>query len=248
MAAMTGFAYTHRDTPVHALDPRVKLLALAAFSIAAVALVPWSARAVLAAGLLGAYAAARARPLQALFAARLFLLLALAVVATHSFTGGGFTSAGALDGARIAAGFLLVVLAAELTLQTTPAGRVADVFHWLLRPVPGVNAGRVALMAGLALRHVVVLGDLYRRLSEAMVVRGIRLRRAPLRGIRILAVSLIRETVLEAEQTTDALIARGYSDDRTPPAFAAGRGDAGAVVLVVALIAGASAVALLPGP
>jgi energy-coupling factor transporter transmembrane protein EcfT len=248
MVAMTGFSYAHRDTPVHSLDPRVKLLALAAFSIAAVALVPWSARAVLAAGLLGAYAAARARPLQALFAARLFLLLALAVVATHSFTGGRFTTAGALDGAGIAADFLLVVLAAELTLQTTPAGRVADVFHWLLRPVPGVNAGRVALMAGLALRHVVVLGDLYRRLSEAMTVRGIRLRRAPLRGIGILAASLIRETVLAAEQTTDALIARGYSDDRTPPAFAAGRGDAVGVVLVVALIAGASAVALLPGP
>lgn len=248
MAAMTGFSYTHRDTPVHALDPRVKLLALAAFSIAAVAVVPWNARAVLTAGLLAAYAAARARPLQALFAARLFLLLALAVVATHSFDGGRFTSSGALDGAQVAAGFLLVVLAAELTLQTTPAGRVADVFHWLLRPIPGVNAGRVALMAGLALRHVVVLGDLYRRTSEAMAVRGIRLRRAPLRGIRILAISLIRETVLEAEQTTDALVARGYSDDRTPPLFAPTRIDAIAIVLVATLIAGASAVALLPGP
>ncbi|MFP4566498.1 MAG: CbiQ family ECF transporter T component, partial [Spirochaetaceae bacterium] len=141
-----------------------------------------------------------------------------------------------------------VVLAAELTLQTTPAGRVGDVFHWLLGPVPGVNAGRVALMAGLALRHVVVLGDLYRRVSEATAVRGIRLRRAPLRGIRIIAVSLIRETVLEAERTTDALIARGYSDDRTPPVFTPARRDAAAVALLIGFLAGAALIALLPGP
>ncbi|MFP4565730.1 MAG: hypothetical protein ACLFNX_04450, partial [Spirochaetaceae bacterium] len=68
---MSGFSYAHRDTPVHALDPRVKLLALAAFSITAVALSPWSARAVLATGLLAAYALARVHPLRALLAARL---------------------------------------------------------------------------------------------------------------------------------------------------------------------------------
>jgi energy-coupling factor transporter transmembrane protein EcfT len=237
---MTGaFAYEHRDTTIHRLDARVKLISLAAFSIAAVAVDPWASRAVLAAALLGGYLGARASPLRALSGARLFLVLAAAMVVSHGFAGGTFTAAGAERGARVAAGFLLVVLAAELTLTTTPTARVTDSIHWLLRPVPVVNAGRTALMAGLAIRHAVSLGRLHREITDAMSVRGVRARRTPLRAMRIIAVSLLRETILEAERTVDALAARGYADERTPPSFAAGRRELLGALTVCAVIAAA---------
>lgn len=248
MVALRAFAYTHRNTAVHALDPRLKLLALAAFSIAALALPAWAARGVLATALLGGYFAARLSPLRALLGARVFLALAVVVVLTHSLRGGALSASGAEAGARIASGFLLVLLAAELTMQTTPASRVTDVVHWALRPVPGVNGGRVALMAGLALRHAAVLGQSYRRVRDAMKVRGLQSRRAPVRTVRLIALALIRETVLAAERTTDALAARHYSDDRTPPAFRLRLRDALALALVAAVIAIAGTVSPPLGP
>ena len=236
MASLTAFSYVDRDTVVHGTDPRVKLASLAVFSITAVAVEPWAARAVLTIALLAGFAAARINILRALWASRLFLFLAAAIILTHGLEAGSLTVAGLDRGARTAAGFLLVVLAAELMLSTTPTGRVTDVIHWALRLIPGVNAGRIALMAGLALRHAVILAAIHRRVVEAMQVRGIKTRRSPVRSVRIRAVLLLRESVLEAEQTIDALTARGYSDLRTPPAFALHKRDALAVAVVVATI------------
>jgi energy-coupling factor transporter transmembrane protein EcfT len=237
---MRAFAFEDRDTVAHRLDPRLKLAALVVFSIAAIAIGPWTGRAVLAAGLLTACAAARINPLKALLAARLFLILAVLVVFGHSFEGGRLSAAGAEAGASVAAGFLLVVLAAELILRTTPAARVTDVIHWALRPVPGVNAGRVALMAGLALRHAVVLGDTYSRVREAFAARGITVRSRPVHNTGVLALALVRETLLQAGLTADALAARGYRDDRTPPAFSPSRADAAAAALVTLVLAAAA--------
>ncbi|MFO8065440.1 MAG: energy-coupling factor transporter transmembrane component T family protein [Spirochaetota bacterium] len=236
MASLTAFSYVDLDTAVHRLDPRVKLASLAVFSVTAVAVDPWAARAVLTLALLAGFAVSRLNPLKTLWSSRLFLFLAAAIVLTHGLEGGTLTLAGAERGARTAAGFLLVVLAAELTLSTTPTGRVTDVVHWALRPVPGVNAGRIALMAGLALRHAVILAAIHRRVVEAMHVRGMKTRRSPLRSVRIRAVLLLRESVLEAELTIDALAARGYADRRTPPAFSVHKADAVAAAAVAAII------------
>lgn len=242
MARLRAFAFEAGESALHRTDPRVKLAVLAAFSIAAVSLPEWPARAVLLATLLGAFAAAGINLLRALAAARFFLFLAAAVVLSNALSGGRISPAGAELGAQTAAGFLLVVLAAELVLRTTSAARVTDVVHWVLRPVPGVNAGRIALMAGLALRHAVVLSDTYHRVTEAMAVRGVPVRRRPLRSLHIIAVALIRDTVLEAQNTTDALVARGYRDERTPPSFRfAGRDILALVLAVLAILAAVGA-------
>lgn len=244
---MKAFAFAAGDTALHRLDPRVKLLSLAVFSVAAVALGPWPSRAILTAGLCTAFAAARMNPLRALASARLFLVLAAVVVAGHAVSGGRLSPAGAEAGAAVAAGFLLVVLAAELVLRTTETARVTDVIHWLLAPVPGVNAGRIALMAGLALRHAQVLGETYDQVREAFSARGIAVRRRPLRHTAVIALALVRETVLQAGLTADALTARGYTDRRTRAELSLCRADAAAVLFVVAVVGAALGVGVATG-
>jgi biotin transport system permease protein len=244
---MRAFAFEAGDTAVHRLDPRVKLLSLAVFSVAAVAVGPWTSRAVLTAGLCIAFAVARMSPLRALASARLFLVLATVVVAGHAVSGGRLSAAGAEAGAVVAAGFLLVVLAAELVLRTTETARVTDVIHWLLTRVPGVNAGRIALMAGLALRHAQVLGETYGRVRDALAARGIPVRRRPLRHTALIALALVRETILQAGLTADALTARGYTDRRTPPELSLRRADAAAALFVAAVVGAALGVAVVTG-
>jgi energy-coupling factor transport system permease protein len=235
---MSVFAFEPRQSPVHRSDPRLKLLSLALFSAAALALPPWSAHAVLSGGLLLLFVAARRNPLRALSGARLFLFLAAAVVLSHALAGGRLSAGGAVQGAGVAVRFLLVVFAADLLLYSTPTSRITDVIHWLLKPVPFVNAGRLALMTGLALRHAAVLQSASRQTTDALRVRNISARSTPVRYLRILAVCLVRETVLQAEQTTDALLTRRYGDRRTPPVFSWQRSDttaAGLVLLVIVL-------------
>jgi energy-coupling factor transporter transmembrane protein EcfT len=227
------------ESPVHTLDARVKLLLLAVFSVAAVVLPGAAPTGVLAAGLVAAYAVARRNPVRALAGAPVFLVLAAVVVLSHALDAGGISASGAARGAEVSTGFLIVVLAVELIISTTPVGRITDVVHWLLRCLPGVNAGRVALMAGLAVTHALVLRDAAARSREALEARGVSARSGPVRYLRILAVALIRETVEHAERTTDALFARGYSDERTPPAFAATSRDAVAVACTATVIGAA---------
>ncbi|MFP3959622.1 MAG: energy-coupling factor transporter transmembrane component T family protein [Spirochaetaceae bacterium] len=245
---MKSFAYLPGDSCVHRLDPRVKLLLLAAFSVAAVVFDHAAPLLLLTLALFAIYAAGGYSPLRALLAARLFLFLAAAVVLSHAVDGGSLSASGAARGALFAWGFLLIVLAAELTIRTTPTERVADVLHWLLRPIPGVNAGRIALMSGIAVRHAQVLAEVHRHLTEALRARGIVPRRMPARTVRVLGLALLRETLHSAELTSDALLARGYSDDRTPPAFSPRRADAVAATLVAGLIAAAAALSAVVGP
>lgn len=243
---MRPFAYTHRDTPIHTVDPRLKLLVLAAFSLAAVSLDAWAARAVLTVGLGAGLLSARIDLGATLKGARLFVVLAAAIVLFHALDGGSLTAAGAERGARVACGFLMVVIAAELTLQTTSSSRIADVLHWALAPIPRVNAGRIALMVSLSVRHATALFEVSRRIREAARVRGLHPRKRPPTYVRALSVALLRDTVLEAEQTIEALAARGYNDARTPPRFDPGTGDLVFAAISAACLAAAAGVSVLP--
>ena len=224
MNANTFDRYLERSSPVHRLDPRVKVLVTLAF-IVAVALLPdgaWAATGAAVLLIVAATVAARLSP--GLVARRSllglpFLLAAVSVLFTvpgRALWSGPWglelTDAGLLRFAAIVARSLLSVATAVLLTATT---RFPDVLHALrhLR-VPAVLVAIIAFMY----RYLFVLVDEAQRLMRARAARSARLPgekgggslgwRAAVVGH--MAGQLFVRSLDRSERVYQAMQARGY--------------------------------------
>lgn len=162
-----------------------------------------------------------------LFLALIFLVRSLSTSGTPlvSWAGLAVTYEGVADGALICwrlTGILLLSLL--FTVTTTPADIKAAI-QWLLKPVPWVPERRVAVMISLMVRFIPVLLYQASETRDAIVARGIRESRNPMRRLRFSTLPLLRRTFLSADRLALALAARCYSDERTDPGFASTRAD-----------------------
>jgi biotin transport system permease protein len=187
---------------VHRCPVGIKLLTLAAASIA---LLVW--RGLLALGVAAvlvvlAYALAgvpwrvawsQLRPLR-----WVVLLLGAAQIALS-----GWRLALTVVGALV----VLVAAAALLTL-TTRVSALIDTFSRMMRPLRplGVDPERVGLLAALTVRTVPVIAGIRDEVVQARRARG--LERSP----RALLVPLVVRTVRHADHLGEALVARGVDD------------------------------------
>lgn len=207
------------------LDPRVKLVLLAAWSIASL---PLGLPALAAFGLPPAVIGWREGALRGLerrpcilFAALLFFVFsarALSHAGEPLFTVFGFAVSreGSLSGAEVALRLLLVFLLGAMLVATTTATEVKAAVEWFLRPLPGVPAARIGTLLGLMVRFVPLVLAEIEAMREAQAARGAERRRNPVRRILLLAVPALRRIVLRAERLALAMEARCYRDERTP--------------------------------
>lgn len=83
---------------------------------------------------------------------------------------------------------------------------------WILKPVPFLPARRIGLMVSLALRFFSRTLD---RAEEVKAAHQARLGDRtfnPLRQAKFLALPVLRNSILEVEEVTFALVARGFQD------------------------------------
>lgn len=192
--------YVHARSPIHALPPAGKLLALA---LAGVAVVLTADPLPLALGLLAAlalYPLARLPAAEALRQVRPIGWLVLIIVLAHALLGSWQT--GVVAGLRFA---ILVLLATLVSLTT----RVADMLATLeaaLRPLRrfGLSPAKVALVLALAIRLVPLVFDEAQAVREAQRARG--LERAP----QALLVPLLVRMLRTANDLAEAIEARGF--------------------------------------
>lgn len=161
--------YYPRESPVHEIDPRVKLVLLIALTVAAFVVATWRGLGVLVAAVAVVLVASKLPAgvmLRSLIP--LYVLMAFAVV-VNSFTldpdvlatayGVGGVSAGVFEGAApiaLAAGWyfvpagmvrslfycvriLIMVLASLVVAYSTPATRLTEGFAWFIRPLECVR-------------------------------------------------------------------------------------------------------------
>lgn len=239
------FHYQAGGTPLHAMDPRVKVAwLLCAGASIALAHRPWQF--VLIAAVLGfAFAAARL-PLRTLASqAAPFALLVAAVFATRLLlTPGtplpllgavGATWQGAAEGGAFALRMLLVVALCVLMMATTTVRSLKHAVEWALRPVPLVPGARVATALGLTFTMLPVLADAYRQISDAQASRCADLRKNPLARLLPALRALLETTLRRADELAYAMESRCYSDVRTAPDFAGSRFDGASLLAAVAL-------------
>lgn len=215
-------------TPLHLLDPRVKIGGLFALSV-----LVFTARGLqpilISAALAILYAIVRMSLRQAMEALRpLLFFLALIFLVHLLFTPGtplitmgplAVTGEGLGQGLYVTWQFASLVLGAALLTATTSPSDIVAALELILRPFSavGVPSQRVALMVSLAFRFVPLLLEEYDRLRIAHLARGAdftcgslasRLRTAG--GVALL---LMLSAFRRADELALAIAARGYHEE-----------------------------------
>ncbi len=240
MAALI-FGYNERPSPLHTLDGRVKLAALAAISLASLKAGPLAlALAVVAA--LGLVVLARCSPVRCLVALKWYLVLLLCVVLTRLFTTPGeplfdivwlpASRPGLLAGLELAGRLLVIALFGLLITFTTRPSHIRASVEWFLRPIPFIPHCQVATMIGLLVRFIPVILNQSAELGDALRARALDHRRNPLRRMTFVTMPLLRRTFVTADRLASAMEARCYGSQRTAHRFRLAARDWSAVGLV----------------
>ncbi len=228
-----------RGTALVRLDVRVKLVLLAAWSLAGIplelpVLIGFGLPPLVLAWREGAFRGLGGRPFLAfaVLLAFVFSARALAVEGEPLFTLGGVAASreGVVSGAEVAFRLLFVFFLGAALVATTPSAEVKSGVEWFLRPLPRPQAARIGTMLGLMVRFVPLVFAEIEAVREAQEARCVARRRNPLRRILCLALPALRRLCLRADRLALAMEARGYRDERTPRSLTASRRDRGALV------------------
>lgn len=107
---------------------------------------------------------------------------------------------------------LILGYAVLFTAVTRPR-ELRDALIWILKPIPMLPERRIGLMVSLTLRFFSRILD---QAEEVRLAHRARLgdrNRNPFRRIKFTALPILRRSILQAEDVTLALAARGYRDD-----------------------------------
>ncbi len=195
--------YIDRDSVIHTLAPGVKMLALALWALALIAVDDWRVLAAVLTAVLCLFVVARLPAREVVAQLRPVLFLALFFFAVHALLVSW--QSGLVTVLRFT---VLVSLAVVITL-TTRVSDMVDALESALRPLRfiGINPAKISLMISLAIRFVPLLIDLVREIRAAQQARGLE------RSVTAVAVPLIVKTLRMASVLTDAIEARGYDPD-----------------------------------
>ncbi len=214
-------------SPVHALDPRAKILATAIL-VAGLFLIDSTTGLLFVAAALATLVAASRIPVRTFL--RILRPVLLIVALTVSFQvlfsreGGTLFEWGFLEvhagglrlGFFLALRIILLVSAAGLLTATTAPVALADGIEDLLSPLKRVRfpAHEVAMMMTIALRFIPTLGEEAEKITKAQAARGADFSEGgPLRRARSLMPVLVPLTVgafRRADELAEAMESRGY--------------------------------------
>jgi energy-coupling factor transporter transmembrane protein EcfT len=250
MAELNAFSFAAGRSVLHRHDIRFKLASLALMTSACVgARTPGL---ILVSFVLAVLARHLRLPLVALAGELRFLAFFLAfILAARALTTPGqalaawgpltVTREGLAQGALIGWRLANIVLLGMVFVRSTRPAEIKAGVGWLLRPVPGIDAGQAAVMVGLIVRFIPVLHHQINQSRIAWRARCGARRTNPLARIKYLVLPAVRRTVLTADALALAMEARCFTPRRTDPAFRTRRLDlamsAGAlIVLVVTMV------------
>jgi energy-coupling factor transporter transmembrane protein EcfT len=235
LAELNPIGFRPGHSRLHRLDVRVKMGVLALLGVTASAAGP-AGLALLSVLVLAGIYDVRLAMGRLVGATRwlLIVLLLAALVRSFSVPGDPLWKAGPLilsrQGAVEGLGFtwriMLVVLGGALLTSTTRTWAVRAAVAWLLSPLPGVPARRVATMMGLLVRFIPEVIQQAAETRDAQRARGIENARSPVRRMAVFCIGLMRRTLLRADRLAMAMTARCYNDLRLDPPLAFSRRDA----------------------
>ncbi|MBE3571601.1 MAG: energy-coupling factor transporter transmembrane protein EcfT [Moorella humiferrea] len=218
--------YIPGRSPIHKLDPRVKIVGLVLYSVALLTAPTATATVVLGASIVPAIFLSGLAPSFIWRQLRPILLFLMAIFAFQAAVTPGEVIArvgpigvtreginyGFLGGARVS----YLLLAAALLTATTDPLTLADGLEKLLRPGEklGLPAAELALMLTMALRFVPTLLDEAERIMRAQLARGASFQGGKIKSLMPLIIPLFVSAFQRAEALAEAMEARGYQSGK----------------------------------
>ena len=215
MEKLTLFAYTPGTSPVHRVDPRVKLLLL---TVIGIFLFRAGLTGILISGGFIILSFGMARISLARFLIQLKLCYGLFLFIGVVYLLKGFVS-GSM-GTELSTARLLIlriifaVILGHIIISTTTYGKIRDAFVWLLFFLPKRTRFSLALMLSTTIAFVPLLFQQARDTREAQLARCIESSRKPVRKIRVFAAALIIDAAGKSEDISCALESRSLSEKR----------------------------------
>ncbi len=231
---MDSIGYHSKNSALHRLDPRFKLLILLGVGLSVLQAEKWGL-ALLTGLLLPLIPAVGLRFSVLLKELRLFLLLLLLLVLSRALSAEGalvwqwrgisLSWEGLYQGGLVSWRLLLVVIMGLLWMASTRVAQIRGAVVCLLRPIPFIPEKRVGTMLALLLSFLPLLIRQARELQQAQQARGMDRRKNPLYRLIKLGLPWLRKSLEQADRRVMALEARAYSEDRSLPDFSATRTD-----------------------
>lgn len=235
MAEITFFHYIHRDTVLHRMDGRLKLVCMLLISLSASFAPALHHYLLLFCLLLVALRTAKL-PWTALFKElKFFGLIILLVISINAYTIPGdpisylplpgLSRQGVVTGLRFAGRLINILLVCVVVTGTTSIRTFGNVIEWFLRPVPFVPETRIATMVSLTFVLIPVLFDQFAEMMTAQKARCIELRKNPIKRLYFAVFPFLEQTLRRTDQIVEAMEARGYSELRTRAVFKSNKCD-----------------------
>jgi len=239
-----SFRFGGRPSPARLWDIRFRVAATAVISACLLAVPPLSLL-PLGFAVLTLLALARSRVTEVLqvvwgFTGFLVFFVGLGVLFEPTWVQAAFLAVQAL---RLV---LLLLLGHFLFLTATPSD-VTEAIRWYLGWLGPSRAWSAASMAGWALNSVPLILDQAASLLDAAALRGLTVRRHPLRTLNLLTLALLIRTVERSTDLAASLEVRGFGQSVPPFRLAAQGKDWAALGLLILWCAGSWAIgAILP--
>jgi energy-coupling factor transporter transmembrane protein EcfT len=228
MADLSLFSSVRKDSALHRLDVRCKLMAVCLVGASLLsARLPAALTYALVLVLLMKKSGLHL--FSSLGQMKYFLVLLLFVVAARALSVSGdilfsfysmtITQQGVDQGLLTAFKFLLVMLTGILFSATTKPSSVKAAVQWFLKPIPLVPEKQVAVMVSLALGFMPIILKQANAVSDAQKARCGDLEKNPVKRIIRFVFPLLKKTFLTADLLVMAMESRCYTEDRTDPEF-----------------------------
>lgn len=230
MAEILIFHYQKGDSPLHKLDVPVKLLGLFCFSLL---LLPVSLLRIslLLPLLLLAHKCSTIQIRSYLRESFFFLIMSMIIFVSNTLAS-GILMTGILRTSR----FILILWMALIFTFTTDPLSIGSGIYRIFKPVPLLPARQISTILGLSLTMLPVIIDQYREIREAMWSRCGMNRMTPLRNMIRIGLPLMEGILVKAEDLSDAMESRLFTEDATPPEKIKGSGNRKILILLVLVI------------
>ncbi|MGP8319696.1 MAG: energy-coupling factor transporter transmembrane component T family protein [Methanosarcinaceae archaeon] len=217
-------SYIPKNSPLHRLDPRTKLVALMITSIFVLQTVTFSGLGLFAASFVILAYLSRVNTGTFLHSIQPMLVFFVFIFLMHLFLTEGEiilrigpfrpTFDGLITGTIVTTRFMLLILFASLFTATTRPTMIAYGIERMIRFVPlkriGISSFDIATMMSLSIRFVPVLLDNARQIRYAQVSRGLDIRHNILRSVSTTITPMIRESLQTADDLAMAMESRCY--------------------------------------
>lgn len=218
MAELLIFHYQKGESILHKTDVLIKLAGILCFSIM---LLPVSLfrLVVLVPVILTAHLLSSIRMKSYIKEGGFFVVMGAVIFLVNCVS-----SSSIITGALRAFRFFLILWAALLFTFTTDPMAVSSGIYRLIKPLRFIPARRFSTIFGLSLTMLPLILDQIREIREAMLSRCGMSKRTPLRNVIRLGLPLLNGILVKAEDLSDAMESRLFSEDATPPEKQSGPG------------------------